>query len=295
MMIDEFEVRPLEEGDEDLIGRNVNEYADSKAPAEPHTEDETLVFRASDGEGALAGGCILHVHRWGRGVLAALWVDEKLRGRGLGSMLIREAERAAREKGCYYLCLGTMDFMARPLYEKHGFELFTLTRDYPRGHEAYSLSKRLDRPAPDYVPTHNGAPALYTIEPGSGEDRKAIGDGLSAYCERFVKDAHDDIDVGKKLVDADGRMIAGVCAQVSGWDVLELDFVWVDESCRGRGLASRLLREVEREAKEKGAYVSLTNCVDWTLGFFDKQGYAPCGTLRDYPRGHEAYELEKRF
>ena len=295
MMIDEFEVRPLEEGDEDLIERNVNEYADSKAPAEPHTEDETLVFRASDGEGALAGGCILHVHRWGRAVLAALWVDEKLRGDGLGSMLIREAERAAREKGCDLLCLGTMDFMARPLYEKHGFELFTLTRDYPRGHEAYSLSKRLDRPAPDYVPTHNGAPALYTIEPGSGEDRKAIGDGLSAYCERFVTDAHDDIDVGKKLVDADGRMIAGVCAQVSGWEALELDFVWVDESCRGRGLASRLLREVEREAKDLNAYVSLTNCVDWTLGFFDKQGYAPCGTLRDYPRGHEAYELEKRF
>ncbi|MBR5708662.1 MAG: GNAT family N-acetyltransferase [Oscillospiraceae bacterium] len=295
MMIDGFEVRPLDEGDEDLIERNVNEYADSKAPAEPRTEDERLVFRASDGEGALAGGCILNIRRWGRAVLSTLWVDEKRRGDGLGSMLIREAERAAREKGCDLLCLGTIDFMARPLYEKHGFELFTLTRDYPRGHEAYSLSKRLDRPAPDYVPTHNGAPALYTIEPGSEEDRKAVGDGLAAYCERFVKDAHDDIDVGRKLVDADGRMIAGVSALVSGWEALELDCVWVDEKYRGRGLASRLLREVEREAKEKGAYMALADCVDWTLGFFGRQGYVPCGTLRDYPRGHDAYELEKRF
>ena len=36
-------------------------------------------------------------------------------------MLIRAAESAARNKGCYYLCLGTADYMARPLYEKHGF------------------------------------------------------------------------------------------------------------------------------------------------------------------------------
>ncbi len=295
MTIEGFEVRPLEEGDEDLLEKYVSEFADSMAPAEPRTENERLVFRASDAEGNIAGGCILLIRSWGRAVLNALWVDGRHRGRGLGSMLIREAERAARVNGCYVLCLGTLDFMARPLYEKHGFTLFSLTKDCPRGHEAYSLAKRLDRPAPDYVPTHNDAPALFEITPGSEEDRKAVGDGLEAYCEPYAHDSHDDIDVGRKLVDADGRMIAGVSAQVSGWDALEVDLVWVDGAYRGRGLASRLRREVEREAKEKAAYVALSDCVDWTLGFFRKQGYAPCGTLLDYPKGHEAYELEKRL
>ena len=48
-------------------------------------------------------------------------MDEKYRRQGLGSALIRAAESAAREKGCEIMFLGTFDFQARPLYEKHGF------------------------------------------------------------------------------------------------------------------------------------------------------------------------------
>jgi len=49
------------------------------------------------------------------------------------------------------------------------------------------------------------------------------------------------------------------------------------------------------EAKENGAYVILSDCCDWTAGFFFNNGFAARGELTDYPRGHTAYELEKRI
>ena len=53
--------------------------------------------------------------------------------------------------------------------------------------------------------------------------------------------------------------------------------------------------EVEREAKENGAYVLLSQCCDWVFGFFSANGFTARGELRDYPKGHTAYELEKRI
>lgn len=69
----------------------------------------------------------------------------------------------------------------------------------------------------------------------------------------------------------------------------------MDEAFRGQGLGRRLLSETEREMKEKGAYVLLAGCCDWVSGFFFKSGFTTRGVLPDYPKGHTAYELEKRI
>ena len=287
---------PLSAEEEDLIEEKIAAYGYQVVPPEPGTPaEERLVFKATDGNGNIAGGCVVNIHGWGRAVLACLWVDEKHRGQGLGSMLIRQAERAVKEKGCYYLCLGTMDFQARPLYEKHGFKVFTVNKDVPRGHDGWSLCKRLDVETPDYVPQSNAAAALFTIKPGTKEDARVIYDGLDSYCERFVRDGHDDIDLGKKLVGADGAMIAGISAFVDGDDVAYIESVWVEEPYRLQGLGSRLLAETERAAKENGAYVLQTQASDWNADFFFKNGWTVRGTLEDYPKGHRSYELEKRI
>ena len=291
----EYGITLLTEDEEALVEKKIMEYADAMAPPEPRTEEEQLVFKISDGEGRVAAGCIVNVHAWGRAVLAELWVDERCRGQGLGSMLLRAAENAAREKGCYYLCLGTIDFQARPFYEKHGYAVFTVNRDIPRGHESWSLSKRLDRPCPDCAPEHNGAAARYRVVPGGKEDAGIIDEGLERYCERFLRDAHGYIPLGRKLTDKNGGMIAAIAGGVDGDDNASIDGVWVEEPYRNRGLGSRLLREFERQARENGAYVILTNACDWNAGFFFKNGYTVRGELEDYPKGHRAFELEKRL
>jgi GNAT superfamily N-acetyltransferase len=53
--------------------------------------------------------------------LDILRADERCRRHGIGSMIIREIERIAREKGCRVMTLGTASYMARPFYEKHGY------------------------------------------------------------------------------------------------------------------------------------------------------------------------------
>ncbi len=291
----ELEIKPLAEEEEALVEEKINAYADAMAPSFPHTDEEKLVFRVTDEEGAVIGGCVVNIHAWGRAVLAQLWVDERHRRHGLGSMLIRAAENAAREKGCYYLCLGTADYMARPLYEKHGFRVFTVNRDIPAGHTSWSLSKRLDIGIPDYMPTDNTAADRYQVRPGSEEDAEAIGKGLEAFCEEVVPDAHGDIPLSRKLVDADGRLIAAVIGGVDGDDTVFIEGIWVEEPYRRQGIGSRLLGDFEREAKENGAYVLLSYCCDWVSGFFFRCGFTPRGELPDYPRGHTAYELEKRI
>ncbi len=289
------EMKPLTEEEEALIEQKINEYADSMAPPEPRTEEEQLVFRVTDEARNVIGGCVLNIHAWGRAVLAQLWVAESYRHQGLGSMLIRAAENAAREKNCYYLCLGTADYMARPLYEKHGFRVFTVNRDIPMGHVSWSLSKRLDMGIPDYIPKNNAAAERYQVERGGKADAEIIGKGLGEFCGEVVPDQHAYVTLGRKIVDPDGNLIAAVIAGVDGDDTADIDGIWVDERCRRQGLGTYLFGQIEREAKENGAYVLLSYCCDWVSGFFFANGFAARGELRDYPKGHTAYELEKRI
>ena len=291
-----YEIIPLTTEEEGLIEKKIKEYADSMAPSEPHTEEEQLVFKVSDEEGIVIGGCVVNIHEWGRAVLAQLWVEEQYRRHGLGSMLIRAAENAAREKGCYYLCLGTLDFMARPLYEKHGFKVFTINNDLPRGHVGWSMAKRLDIGAAEYIPANNSAEECCKAEVGGKEDAKIIDDGLDRFCDQFIApNAKDDIPLNRKLVDKDGNMIAAVLAEVDADESTDINGVWVEESYRNQGIGTYLLGLIEREAKEKGTYLFIGNACDWNIGFFRKNGYAIRGTLEDYPKGHTAYEIEKRI
>ncbi len=52
-----------------------------------------------------------------------LWVDKSLNGRGLGTILMREAEDFAIKKGAKYLQLDTNGFQAPGFYQKLGFSL----------------------------------------------------------------------------------------------------------------------------------------------------------------------------
>ena len=294
----DFEIRPLTEEEEDLIQKKISEYADSMAPAKPHTEEEQLVFKAVDEEGNIIGGCVVNIHAWGRAVLAELWVDERYRHHGLGSMLIGAAENGARNKDCYYLCLGTADYMARPLYEKHGFRVFTVNRDIPMGHVSWSLGKRLDQGIPDYIPSDNTAAEKYQVKPGTREDAEIIDKGLEAFCDESLPDDHAEheyIPLSRKFVDQEGKTVAAVICGVDEDNVAEIDGIWVEENCRRKGIGTHLMNEVEREAKENGAYVILSYCCDWVSGFFFSNGFTARGELSDYPRGHAAYEIEKRI
>ncbi|MBQ3729754.1 MAG: GNAT family N-acetyltransferase [Spirochaetales bacterium] len=292
----EYDIKPCTEEDEDFIEEKLDAINHSIVPQEEGAEDEELVFKIADDKGSTIAGCILIIGSWKIAELDIIWVDEKYRRKGLGSALIREAEKAARENGCYVMILGTFDFQARPLYEKHGYSLCGTVRDFPRGHENYTLIKRLDQS--DQEPSlSKDLPTRFEIIPGNEDDAEFIIKGLDEYNTSQAARKHKKyIPLEKKLLDSDGNLIAAIFAGVGRWNSFEIDMIWVDEPYRNQGIGSELLAETEREAKEYGAYFALAEgLLDWQTGFFKKNGYMTVGTLNDCPKGHCMHVLEKRF
>jgi GNAT superfamily N-acetyltransferase len=83
-------------------------------------------------------------YTWGGAcVLRQVWVDETLRGRGLGRELLARAEAEARRRGCRLLLLGTHSFQAPGFYQKLGFEHVAELADHPPGHAEIFLRKQL--------------------------------------------------------------------------------------------------------------------------------------------------------
>ncbi|WP_345643800.1 GNAT family N-acetyltransferase [Streptomyces tremellae] len=108
-------------------------------------EDEVPlhVWLMEEGTGLLAGG--LAGRTWARWLhVDLLWVEERHRGGRLGSRLLAEAERIAREeRGCARCRLETWDFQAPGFYVEQGYEVVAEIEDYPPGVTEYTLVKRL--------------------------------------------------------------------------------------------------------------------------------------------------------
>jgi ribosomal protein S18 acetylase RimI-like enzyme len=72
-----------------------------------------------------------------------LWIEEKYRGRGHGTALIRKAESEARKRGVKHMYLDTFSFQAPRFYRKLGFKAFGILKDFPKGHDRTWFKKAL--------------------------------------------------------------------------------------------------------------------------------------------------------
>lgn len=72
-----------------------------------------------------------------------LWVREDQRGKDLGTKILLALEGAARERGCTFGFLDTLNFQARPFYEKHGWKLQWTMPNYPRDGAKFFMVKEL--------------------------------------------------------------------------------------------------------------------------------------------------------
>lgn len=103
---------------------------------------EPVTLSARGADGGIAGG-VYGATCWGWLMIDGLWVAEELRGAGLGSRLLLEAEAMAIARGCRGAWLGTFDFQARTFYERHGYTVFAELPGFPEGHTHYHLRKDL--------------------------------------------------------------------------------------------------------------------------------------------------------
>lgn len=125
--------------DIELLERGIYEF---NVAATGHRDGRLLAVFARDASGAIRAG--LSGYTWGGcAEVKLLWVREAERHAGLGSALLREAEREARARGCTRVLLATHDFQAPAFYARHGYTVCGEMPDYPSGHSQIFLQKTL--------------------------------------------------------------------------------------------------------------------------------------------------------
>ncbi len=138
-----YNIIPITEGDDDFIEDKLVEYNLSKVPAAQDELFESISRKITDPEGNTIAGCLAIMYCWKVAAIDILWVDEQYRNQGIGSLLLGEVERTAREKGCHLVHLDTFDFQAKEFYEKNGYSVFGTLEDCPEGHLRYFMKKAL--------------------------------------------------------------------------------------------------------------------------------------------------------
>jgi GNAT superfamily N-acetyltransferase len=105
-------------------------------------EDRAFGIFARDGDGRIVAG--ISGTTWGGCCeLHAMWVDEPLRGRGLGRALMAGAEAVARRRGCALVQFLAYDLLAAGLYERLGYVTVGVMEDCPAGSAARWYRKNL--------------------------------------------------------------------------------------------------------------------------------------------------------
>jgi len=121
------------------VRAGMRRYTESRVPWAEYSD---LSLIARDDDGTLIAAALGET---GRGWLhvSVVWVEERARGRRLGTQLVNAMEAEAIRRGCHGAYLDTFSYQARPFYEKLGYEVFGTLENYPRGHQRFYMRKRL--------------------------------------------------------------------------------------------------------------------------------------------------------
>ena len=121
------------------IGELIRSYNRSKREA---AECEPLNLYVEDEHGQLLAGLVAETFgNWLE--IEYLFVKEDLRGQGIGSQLLQQAESEAKKRNCRFAFVNTYQFQAPAFYQKHGYqEVFTM-KDYPYTGQRHYYQKEL--------------------------------------------------------------------------------------------------------------------------------------------------------
>ena len=123
--------------------------------------------------------------------------------------------------------------------------------------------------------------------------QEALLAGLREYNLRFL-DLAQFGELGVYSRDAAGEMRGGLIAKRKGnW--LCIEYLWVSETTRGRGLGSELMQEAEQQAQAQGCSHLLVDTFSFqALPFYQKLGYQLQMSLPDFPHaGMQRHYLSK--
>ena len=109
------------------IGNLIRAYNRSKRE---EAESVPLKLYVEDEKGYLLAGLVAETFgNWLE--IEYLFVKEELRGQGIGSKLLQQAESEAKNRNCCFAFVNTYQFQAPDFYQKYGYKEVFALKNYP--------------------------------------------------------------------------------------------------------------------------------------------------------------------
>jgi GNAT superfamily N-acetyltransferase len=107
-------------------------------------DERALNLFAFGPDGVVLGG-LFAVTRFSWLKITIMATREDRRGEGIGRALLAQAEATARERGCKYAYVDTMEYQAPHFYSHAGYRLVGTLEDWDsHGHKKFFFVKNLD-------------------------------------------------------------------------------------------------------------------------------------------------------
>ena len=137
-----FTIRTTDVADENSRNAILSPLVAYNQTKTERSDSRPLIIVLNDSEGQVIGGLSGRTaYDWL--FVELLFVPDSLRGRGVGTDLMKRAETEALERGCHSAWLDTFEFQARGFYERLGYTCFGELSDYPAGFRRYFMKKAL--------------------------------------------------------------------------------------------------------------------------------------------------------
>ena len=122
-----------------IIGELIRSYNRSKREV---AESKPLNLYVEDEHGELMAGLVAETFgNWLE--IEYLFVKEDLRGQGIGSQLLHQAESEAKMRNCRFAFVNTYQFKAPAFYQKQGYKEVFALKDYPYTGQRHYYQKDL--------------------------------------------------------------------------------------------------------------------------------------------------------
>ncbi|MEX0347969.1 MAG: GNAT family N-acetyltransferase [Paracoccaceae bacterium] len=119
----------------------------SLAVTNTQSENSSFVLEERAPDGRLLAGLTASTS-YGWLLVKTLWVDDALRGQGMGRRLMQAAEDKGREIGCHGAWLDTSNPEAHAFYRRLGYSDFGTLQNtpgyHPENHSRWFMKKRLN-------------------------------------------------------------------------------------------------------------------------------------------------------
>jgi len=124
---------------------------------------------------------------------------------------------------------------------------------------------------------------------------QVLEDGLNQFTASHIGD-DDRKDITFLLRNEQSEIVGGIKGSHGSYGWLWVDTLWVNDALRKQGFGGQLLLALEQQAIKNGCQNAYLNTFSFSgVEFYKKHGYSVYAELKDFPKGHSVFSLQKKL